>query len=346
MSRLPKVVMLAALVTLLLACSVPNKESLVSGDRFDTPDPSTSLSTESGDDVADESVLQDLEHLDQVFETIAQTSYPPVPGRLKIEFIAPLPAELNESSGLAIHQGTVWTMNDSGNSAALYEISQESGSILRRVHPLNSENRDWEALAQDDQHLFIADCGNNRGDRRSFQIYSVPWQELHQSKHRGVVSSSRLDITLADTRPESRLHAHNNDCEALAHVDDELWLFTKNWKDQATRLYRVDKTKPKQSPTASATYPVKGLITAADFDADSRRLVLLGYRIGFLSVSSFVWIIPVPEEGQLPDWQSASYHRLEPAGQWEAILWHQGDLWLTRERSVLGGAQLAKINLP
>ncbi|EXJ09591.1 hypothetical protein D791_03433 [Nitrincola nitratireducens] len=346
MSCFVKVVMLSVLVTLLLACSVPSKESVVLADRLEAPDSSAFSILDSSRDDPDRSDLLDPEDLDQVFETIAEASYSPLPNRLNAEPIATLATELNETSGLAFHQGTWWTMNDSGNSAALYEVSQQDGTVLRRVHPLNSENRDWEALAQDDRHLYIADCGNNRGDRHSFQIYSVPWSDLLQSKHRGVVSSAQMDIRLSDTRPESKLHAHNNDCEALAHVDGQLWLFTKNWKDQATRLYRVDTRKSKQSLTASATYPVKGLITAADFDPESRRLALLGYRIGFLSVSSFIWILPVPEEGQLPDWDNASYHRLDPAGQWEAILWHQGDLWLTRERSVLGSAQLAKITLP
>jgi hypothetical protein len=70
---------------------------------------------------------------------------------------------------------------------------------------------------------------------------------------------------------------------------------------------------------------------------------LIGYRLGFLNVSAFIWLVPV--EQSAPNWNEASYHAISPVGQWEAILWHQGDLLVTRESSVLGRAWLGRISL-
>ncbi|TVQ68467.1 MAG: hypothetical protein EA373_10655 [Oceanospirillales bacterium] len=278
------------------------------------------------------------------FIAIERQVYPDLPDRLRVERIANLPDEVNESSGLAMRKGRLWTHNDSGHDAILYELSESGDKVLRRVHPLNSVNEDWEALAQDDQTLYIADCGNNLGDRIWMQIYKVAWQDLDQSRDQGVVPSERLSVRLADTRPERNRHAHNNDCEALTVVGDELWLFTKNWQDHNTRLYRINKEAPVQQLVTSGEFPARGLITGADFDPASQRLALIGYRLGFMNVSAFIWIVPVVDNA--PDWDQASYHSINPVGQWEAILWHEGNLLVSRESSVLGRAQLGRIVLP
>ena len=277
------------------------------------------------------------------FDEIERQQYPELPERLRVERLANLPAEVVESSGLAMRQGRLWTHNDSGHDATLFELTESGDAVRRRVHPLNSVNEDWEALAQDDSTLYIADCGNNLGDRIWMQIYKVELRDLDQSRDQGVVPSERLNIRLADTRPERNRHAHNNDCEALTVVNDELWLFTKNWQDQHTRLYRINKQAPVQQLVSSDQFPVGGLITGADYDPVTQRLALIGYRLGFLNVSAFIWLVPV--EHNAPNWNEASYHAISPMGQWEAILWHQGDLLVTRESSVLGRAWLGRISL-
>jgi hypothetical protein len=273
----------------------------------------------------------------------AQPSYV-IPSVLTAQVRHALPRDLAESSGLAAYQGRFWTHNDSGHSAHLYEISAQ-GEVLRQVHPLKSVNIDWEDLAQDEQHLYIADCGNNLGDREWLQIYRVAWADLERTRHQGVVPSTQLDLRMADRQTEVRRHRHDQDCEALAVVGDELWLFSKNWSNQHTRLYRFNKTQMTQSRSAEAEYPVQGLITAADYDAESGLLALLGYQIYGLSVESFVWLLPL-KLGQLPDWQQARRFKIDPPGQWEAILWQEDALIITRERSLLGRAEIARLPIP
>lgn len=266
-----------------------------------------------------------------------------LPGNLPVERLAYLPAEIKESSGLAMRNGHLWTHNDSGNAATLFELSAAGDAIQRTVHLQNAVNVDWEALAQDEDTLYIADCGNNMGDRAWLQIYKIAWRDLDQVQDGGVVPAQRIDVRLADTEPERKKHAHNNDCEALTVVDNELWLFTKNWQDQNTRLYRINKDIAVQQVETSAEFPAKGLITGADYDAATQRLALIGYRFGFLNVSAFIWLVPVTDNA--PNWEKATYHNVRPVAQWEAILWQQGELMLTSELSLLGRAWLAKINL-
>lgn len=264
-------------------------------------------------------------------------------GALNVTLLAKLPAEVDESSGLAMRDGRLWTHNDSGHAATLYQLSEAGDAISRRVHIKNAANYDWEALAQDSDWLYIADCGNNIGDRSWLQIYKVAWQDLEQAEDGAEVVAKRIMFRLADTEPSTRPHAHNDDCEALTVVGDELWLFTKNWQDRHTRLYRLDKTAAVQEVVSSERFFTNGLITGADFDPDTERLALVGYRLGFLSVAAFIWQLPVINN--TPQWELGQYHVIRPTRQWEAILWHQGDLLLTSEASLLGGASLGRIAL-
>lgn len=266
-----------------------------------------------------------------------------LPSRLQVELLAHLPAEINESSGLAKRHDILWTHNDSGHSATVFAMPAAGGAITQRVHLQNAVNKDWEDLAQDDHTLYVADCGNNMGDRQWLQIYKVAWQDLDRADNEDTVPSQLMKIRLADTEPKPNLHAHNNDCEALTVVGDELWLFTKNWQDKHTRLYRIPKDAAMYEAQSTALFAANGLITGADYDPQTQRLALIGYRLGFLNITAFIWIVPVADNA--PKWDQASYHTISPLGQWEAILWHQGNLLLTREQSPLSTAWLGIIYL-
>jgi hypothetical protein len=76
-----------------------------------------------------------------------------------------------ESSGLtasALHDGVLWTHNDSGGEARLYAIGPD-GSTVATVEIGGVQARDWEAVAVADlgngPELWVADIGDNRGVR-------------------------------------------------------------------------------------------------------------------------------------------------------------------------------------
>lgn len=277
----------------------------------------------------------------------------PVPrrtGSAQVERVALLPAGVRETSGLARIDGRFWTINDSGDDAVIYQLSTDGRRIDKQLYLAGARNTDWESLAVDDDYLYIADCGNNRGMRARLRLYRVALAALSAPDGSRVgyeVSSFRYGQRLEVTGSDS----HNFDCEAVAAVGSELWLFSKNRADGHTELYRLDKEAREQAVFPFRSYPVDGLITAADYDPVSGRLALLGYSRGRLFGHSFIWIIPLSKKGgttmkPAPDWDQAQRYRLDTYAQWEAINWDgAGRLVLSAERSPLSSTLLGEIRL-
>ncbi len=264
-------------------------------------------------------------------------------GDIAVERLALLPDEVFETSGLALVDHRLWTLNDSGNEAALYGLNPGGSGLAKVLYLAGADNVDWEALAADDDSLYIADCGNNRGRRAQLDLYRVPLAQL------GLPDGTRVQYSRMRFRYGERLEvvasdSHNYDCEALTVVDGALWLFSKNRGDGQSSLYRLDRAAADQSVYPVATYPVDGLITGADFDPVSRRLALIGYSRERIFGHSFLWLVPVP--GELPDWSAARRYRLDIYAQWEAVSWDGPErLLLTAERSPLSDTMLAEIRL-
>lgn len=102
-----------------------------------------------------------------------------------LEPLGTLPAELNESSGLAVSRtqpGVLWSHNDSGAGPVLYAVDQ-SGRLLATIPVANADARDWEDVASGpcpagvavtpDVCLYIADIGNNDRARETLTVYIV-----------------------------------------------------------------------------------------------------------------------------------------------------------------------------
>ncbi len=263
---------------------------------------------------------------------------------LQIEPIKVWPSEVSETSGLAYFDHYFWTINDSGGKASVYAFDESTQNLVKRVDLKKARNVDWEALAQDDNYLYVADCGDNKGGRAQLQIYKVAQADLAAAKDKKNVATSRLDFEYAD-RATDHSAVNNFDCEAITVVDDHIWLFSKNRGDLHTRFYQLDTQTKKQRISPLLTLPVAGLITDADYFAPTQQLVLLGYQKASLFGGSFIWVIDVVE-GQ-PDWSTAVYHAINPYGQWEAILWKDAHtLIVTSEQSPLGTQQIGSIKLP
>jgi hypothetical protein len=83
-------------------------------------------------------------------------------------------ARITESSGLALsirHPHTVWTTNDSGDTARVFAIDTETGKTVG-VHTFDTEVRDVEALAITPQgRMLVADIGDNDGSRSMVRVF-------------------------------------------------------------------------------------------------------------------------------------------------------------------------------
>lgn len=239
----------------------------------------------------------------------------------------PLPYALKEISGVTWDGSNLWAHNDSGDSPRLFRFTSQ-GEFLNELEFEGADARDWEDVTNDGKYLFAADCGNNRGNRRDLTVYRTPIPATDSDE----VSAVPIRFKFKEQTNFSRKgYTHNFDCEALAATEKSLWVFSKNWGDQQSRVYKLSKQPGDYEIEAIQTLPVWGQITAAEWNKESGRIALLGYR-GGLDFNPFVWIANMDENGV--DWDSAKQYKPVSDGQWEAITWIDAKtLLLARESS-------------
>ncbi len=160
---------------------------------------------------------------------------------LPLHTVATMPGIVTETSGLiATGPNRLWTHNDSGGEAKLYQIDT-TGALLRTVVVVGTPNIDWEELTQDlAGNVYIGDFGNNNNDRTGLVILKLPPLD-------GLVADSvvpdRIDFHYPDQTtfpPADSLK--NYDMEAMVALGDSIYLFSKNRTvpfDGYTRLYRL-----------------------------------------------------------------------------------------------------------
>lgn len=272
-----------------------------------------------------------------------KTDYPVV----NITIQTQLADRMKETSSLALLDGQLWTTNDSGDRANLYQVNELTGQVVKRVSIAGVGNYDWEALAQDTNKLYVIDCGNNKGTRKSRSIIGVERRTLLAAEHGDKLAASGVDrFTMADKPQEPlTMFLHDYDCEAAAVVGEQLWIFSKNWVDLKSRRYSLDlggltnsasaltsssEAQPVQALEPQQELDVDGLITAADFNAVTGQLALLGYSESLIYKQPFIWLVPVQDKQV--DWQQARRFNLAPYGQWESIAWRgENELLVTAE---------------
>jgi len=201
---------------------------------------------------------------------------------------ATLASTVSESSGLLYTGGSVWTHNDSGNSATLFRVDSVSGQVLQQVAISNFPNTDWEDLAASAQYVYIGDVGNNNGDRRDLRILRVAKTDLGASA--ATATAQAINFSYPDqTDFTPRSNAHNFDCEAFFFANDSLHLFTKNWLDLQTRYYTVPATPGTHVAHLKGTFNVNGLVTAATLNPAGTTAALLGYNA--TNGATFMWVL-------------------------------------------------------
>ncbi|CAA6804793.1 MAG: Unknown protein [uncultured Sulfurovum sp.] len=180
---------------------------------------------------------------------------------------------LSETSGLAYVDGTLWAHNDSGGEAKLYAISENNGSILKTVTISNATNVDWEDLAFDETHLFIGDFGNNRGIRKNLSIYKVKLADL---KTETTVEAEKIAFSYATQTDFTANSSTNYDCEAFIAYENNLYLFSKNYGNAQTDMYKLGMSSVEVAEKVS-TFDTGALVTGASIDVSNKSLALIGY---------------------------------------------------------------------
>jgi hypothetical protein len=192
--------------------------------------------------------------------------------KLKKFRTAVLNDSIQETSGLNFFDENLYTFNDSGNPAELYEIDKNSGKILK-VLKTNAENKDWEALANDGNNFYIGDFGNNAGSRKDLKIYKIPFQNSQLRNYLMKIISfyypEQTDFT-------SKNISTDYDLESMIYLNGKIHIFTKEWASKATTHYTIDpENYENQAAQKVESYKTGFMISdACYFD---KKLYVVGY---------------------------------------------------------------------
>lgn len=193
-----------------------------------------------------------------------------------------LDKDLVETSGLEIYGENLITHNDSGDKANLY-VFNPKGRLIKSVRFHDIKNKDWEDIAADDDHYYIADTGNNYANRKNLKIYIIT-KEL--------IVKGEISISYSAQKDFTKRALNSFDAEALTVVGDSLVLFSKNRLTQKSELYTFPKKAGDYVLSPSAILKVESLITAADYNQTLDLLALTGYNFKgdqfFYIVSDFI----------------------------------------------------------
>ncbi len=200
-----------------------------------------------------------------------------------LDSVTTLSADVLETSGLIYFDGKLVTHNDSGDNPNLYELDATTGVVTRTVSINNASNVDWEDIAQDDNNIYIGDFGNNNGTRGDLKIYVISKADFNSQTSVTADTikfqySEQIDFT---SHPKDT----DFDCEAMTVVNDSILLFTKNWVNEKTNLYKLPLLPGFYTVSISDSLDAQGTVTGATYNAEKNTIFLVGYQ----SANPFMW---------------------------------------------------------
>lgn len=233
-----------------------------------------------------------------------------------------------EASGLVvsrINSDTLWTMNDSGNTATLYAVNRQ-GQKQATVTIAGAKNIDWEDLSRfDDQgqsYLMIADVGDNQERRKRYTLYVVKEPDLRREHHFPVTLTIRPAwsiVFMYDDGP--------HDCESVV-VDrhqQKIMLLTK--RTEMPVLYEL--------PLAAGTHTATRLGAITPFPAPSHRYYRL---LDLVNLTGLPTSMDMTADGQavvVLTYGAAYYYQR-----------HAGETWLAAMRLIPQEIVVPRLNQP
>lgn len=248
---------------------------------------------------------------------------------------------LKENSGLSFRHGKLYTMNDGGNSAEIFEIDRFSGKILK-IFKTGLVNTDWEAVASDSMFIYIADFGNNAGTRKDLKIYKV---RVSDSLVSGDIKT--IPYYYPEQKDFSRKVISNDfDAEAMIVLKGKIHVFTKEWASKSTTHY-VLKPDFTENQAAEKTETFKTGFFVTDAEYFNGKLYLIGYT---KNTEVFLSVFNESEPGVFFRDQPTKYYlgSALTIGQIEGIAADENGIYISGEefRTPLGTAKQALYFIP
>jgi hypothetical protein len=208
--------------------------------------------------------------------------------KISLKEVGTLPKILKEASGLEYTSKHFWSHNDDG-IPALYCLDSV-GHLIRAIQ-INSMNRGWEDLTQDEQrNFYIGGFGNNKNDKKELKIYKIPDPETISQP---VTEPEIIHYSYSDQKAfPPDITNKNFDVDAFFAWQGSLYLFTKNRSapfNGYSKIYKLSAEPGKHvAQLIDSIYVGEGpminnWITSADLSPDKKTLALLFHdRIWFL----------------------------------------------------------------
>ena len=137
------------------------------------------------------------------------------------------------------------THNDGGNKSRLF-VLDTLGNLVKKIKLVDTKNKDWEDLTQDDKgNLYLGDFGNNYNTREKCQIYIIKKGFIYKDE----IEPDKITFWYEDqySYPPNKENL-NFDCEAFFYKDGFLYLLTKCRSTPFTgvsNVYRIPAKKGK-----------------------------------------------------------------------------------------------------
>ncbi len=194
--------------------------------------------------------------------------------KIKPKYSVKLDAILKETSSLSQSDSLLWTNNDNSDKT-LYAINKK-GVIQNKIQFKNTTNTDWEEITQDNDYFYIGDFGNNvSGNRKDLHILRIEKKSLNGENQK--IDTLSFSYSNQKDFKTNKVNTTNFDCEAFIVSGENIYLFTKQWKERKTTVYQIPNTPGKHIAQLKESYDVKGLITSATYLPKKKLLVLAGY---------------------------------------------------------------------
>ncbi len=189
--------------------------------------------------------------------------------------IATLSDSLRETSGLTFLKDKLYTFNDGGNPNLVFEIDKISGKILNKIQT-DFPNKDWEAITNDGENLYIGDFGNNAGNRKDLAIYKI--NPFCVPNAESVSCNEKKVLFNYQNQKEFKISYlnHNFDAEAMIFLDGNIHLFTKEWSSKNISHYIINlQNTENQSIIKIESYEIGFVVTDASYFEG--KLYVVGY---------------------------------------------------------------------
>ncbi|MDA3865279.1 MAG: hypothetical protein PF489_00865 [Salinivirgaceae bacterium] len=197
----------------------------------------------------------------------------PFQAQISSTLISSLPDKLKETSALVVYNDFFWTINDSGGENKVYAFN-DAGEIEHTVEIQGVKNHDWESLALSENYMLIGDFGNNKGKRKNLKIIAVNISDINKTEANPVFEINFSYPDQTNFVPSNRKTPF--DCEAMVVVDDEVWLFTKDWVTFNSDVYTLELRNGEQVAKKKQHFNPGGLITGAALKGEF--IFFIGYH--------------------------------------------------------------------